>query len=331
MRDFLKSRRFKVIIVILCFLFGLMVYSATSGGRVSPFEMMLQYITQPVASAATAVSSGVRGGIGKVINADRYKSENDELRRELSELRAKIMDYDDLKNENEALRKMVKIVTGEGGDVAPEFAPPGTVISREANDIFGGFTINQGKSGGVKPGDPVLTDIGLVGVINEVGPTFSRVTTLLSTETRVGVITLDKHTIGVIENDAKYAKDGLCLMNYIEKDSNIKKGDVVVTAGGVMFPGGIIVGEVEEVFPDPNGLQLHALIKPSENIYDVNTVYIMTKFNGQGLIPDDPNPSDTGTSDTGTSETGTSEPTTTTSTTATTATTTTAATTAAPN
>ena len=51
----------------------------------------------------------------------------------------------------------------------------GSVVGRDPNDVFGDFTINCGSLAGVSVGDAVITETGVVGVVEEVYAASSRV------------------------------------------------------------------------------------------------------------------------------------------------------------
>jgi rod shape-determining protein MreC len=273
--------RFKVLLCVFALLFGLMLHAAMNAGAANVPEAILKTLTRPFSVAATSISNWVSGTLDKLINADRYKEENDELRRQLSELYALIMDKESLIEENHRLHEMLGIIH-EREDIS--LSLPARVIAREAVSVSGNFTINRGSNHGIKLNDPVITDIGLVGIISEVAPTYSRVRTILSTEINIGVKT-PSGIVGIIENDFLYSTDRLCLMRYIKTDSGIREDDVIVTSGGSVYPAGLIVGTVTEVFPADNGLSFHALIEPSEDILRVTDVFVITSFEGQGVLP----------------------------------------------
>lgn len=280
MREFFHSGKFKVLVCIFALLFGFMIYAAVSGGAASIPETVLTTITQPFSAAATSVSSWVQGTIDKFVNADKYQQENEILRQQLSEMYQQIMDKNKTDEENEELRKMLGIAE-ENTDF--QWSAPCSVIARNSGDVFGGFTINRGSNDGIELYDPVFTSIGLIGMVSEIAPNYAKVTTLLSTELEIGAITSSKHVVGVIENDIKYSADGKCLMSYISKDSDINVGDVVVTAGSVVFPESLIIGTISEIYDDENGLSVHAVIEPSEDVFKITSVYVITDFEGQGV------------------------------------------------
>jgi rod shape-determining protein MreC len=259
-----------------------MLHAAMSAGIANLPETALRTITRPFSFAATSISNWVGGTLDKIINANQYKAENDELRRRLSEMYAQLMDKEAIIDENAHLHEMLGIIA-EREDLT--LSLPAAVIAREAMSVSGNFTINRGSNHGIKTNDPVITSVGLIGIISETAPTYSRVRTVLSTEINIGVKTTPGGIVGIIENDFLYSADRKCLMRYIQTDSGMKIGDIVVTSGGSMYPPGLIVGTVTEIFPDISGLSLHAVIEPTEDVLRVADVFVITSFEGQGVTP----------------------------------------------
>ncbi len=281
MKEFFHSVKFKILLGIAALLLGLMTYVAVTAGREATPQQVLNTITYPFVKAANAIADGVGGFFDKLINADKYKSQNDELMAQLTEMYRHTMDYDELEKENERLREMLGIKQKQ-----PDFrfSEPCDVVSHNANDLYGGFTINKGKTDGLSQNDPVITSVGLVGRITSIGDNYAKVTTVISPQVNVGVYTMRTKATGVIENDVSSAQKGLCLMSDIMKEADIKEGDIVFTSGkSGLFPADVMVGTVTKVYDDPNGLTKHALIEPAENIKSVSSVFVITDFNGKGI------------------------------------------------
>lgn len=279
MKDFFQSWKFKVIICIFALVFGIMIYAAVSGGNIIFPKSILETITQPFTSIATSISDWVETTLDTFMNAQKYRSENEVLREKLNEIYEEIRNKEETDEENRLLREMLQI---EEKNPDYEWSAPCSVIARNTNDIFGGFTINKGSNDGIELNDPVFTSIGLVGTISEISSNYAVVTTILSTDITVGAVSAQNDTVGIIENNVKYSKDGCCLMSYISKNSKIEIGEPILTSGGSIFPSNIIIGTVKEVYSDSNGLTLHAVIEPSENVYSVTDVFVITSFEGQG-------------------------------------------------
>jgi len=279
MKDFFQSWKFKAIICIFALVFGFMIYAAIEGGNIIFPKSILETITQPFSNAATSISDWVEDALDTLVNAQKYKSENTELREKLNEMYEQIRDKEKTDEENARLREMLDI---EARNPDYEWSAPCSVIARNANDIYGGFTINKGTKDGIELRDPVFTTIGLVGMITEVSDHYSVVTTILSDRVTIGAITADNDVVGIIENNAFYSADGYCHMSYIVKNSHIDIGEAVLTSGGSVFPADMMVGTIKEIYSDANGLTLHAVIEPSEDIFSVTDVFVVTSFDGQG-------------------------------------------------
>lgn len=281
MKEFFHSVKFKILICIAALLLGLMTYVAVAAGTQTLPEQIINTVTYPFVTAANAVANGVNGFIDKLVNADTYKAQNEELRELVTEMYERSADYEELQRENDQLREMLNLSKKHKDFV---FSEPCGIIARNANDITGGFTINQGSNSGISLNDPVITSVGLVGRVTEIAGNYAKVSTILSPQVNVGVYTMRSKATGVIENNLSTAENRTCLMSQILKDADIAPGDVIVTAGqSGLFPQGIIVGAVKEVYNDPNGLSKHAIIEPAEDCFGITSVYAVVDFDGKGL------------------------------------------------
>ncbi|MCL1831944.1 MAG: rod shape-determining protein MreC, partial [Oscillospiraceae bacterium] len=199
MREFVHSKRFKVIICIFALLAGFMVYAAVDAGAASAPERVLNAITSPFANASTSIASFAENNVNTLMNANRHKQENEKLRQELSELQRQLVEIDELLTENELLRDMLNL-----SEENPDFewaSKTAAIRSWNGNDVFAGFTINRGSNDGIKVHDLVVTGVGVVGIVREVAPHYSRVSTVISTETNIGVVSTRANVTGILQND----------------------------------------------------------------------------------------------------------------------------------
>lgn len=279
MRDFFRSKKFKVIVAVVAVLIGFMIYSLTTGGYEIMGKSVFEAFTEPFRKASESISRKVTDSIDTLVNASKYREDNEQLRERLNELYDEIIDYDKIKSENSELKQLLKLKEDNEDFI---FSPPCTVISRTSNDVYGSFTIDKGKKDGIAPNDPVITSHGLVGVCSDVSESTSRVRTLFSPKSAVGVTVLRTKAAGVLEGDYEFVGDGLCKMSYIDKNAEIMLGDIIFTSGSETYPEGQLVGTVEEIVMEDNGLSKYALIKPAADPFSVKTVFVVTDFEGQG-------------------------------------------------
>lgn len=278
MKEFFQSWKFKVIICIFALVFGIMIYAAVAGDNIIFPRSLLETVAQPFVSAGSAVSGWASDTIDTLVNANKYREENERLREMLTDMYGQIVDKERTDAENEHYRSILGIAE-EHKDYT--WSPPCNVTARNAGDIYGGFTIDRGRADGIELYDPVFTSVGLVGMIGELSDHYAVVKTVLSPDVNVGLVTTRTKSVGITENDAEYAAAGYCIMSFVSKSSDIKEGDIVMTSGSSVFPEDIMFGTVRSVFSDSNGLTKHAVIDPSEDVFRITQVFVVTGFEGQ--------------------------------------------------
>ena len=279
MKDFFGTTKFKILVAVMAVIVGVMIFSLTQGGYTTDSSSIFGYIFEPFQKFSTGVSNRVTSALDMLFNAEKYYNENIELKNTLNEIYNDIIDYDIIARENEQLRVMLELKE-EYDDYV--FSAPCTVIARTTNDPYHSFTIDKGSEDGIAPYDPVITSSGLVGVCYDVSRSTSKVRTLYSPKTAVGVTAVRSKATGIIEGDYEFAENGQCRMNYISKTSDIEEGDIIITSGSETFPANQLIGTVKEVGMEDSGLSKYAIINLAINPDDVSTVFVITSFNGQG-------------------------------------------------
>lgn len=275
MKEFFHSVKFKIIIALTAVLIGAMIYSVTTGGYSSGSSYLFEVIFEPVRNLSSSISDKVSRSLDMVINAEKYYNENQQLKAQLNALYNDVIDYDKVLEENKELRVMLELKEEYNNY---KFSPPCTVIARTTNDPYGSFTVDKGANDGIKPGDPVVTETGIVGVCFEVSPSTSKVRTLYSPKTAVGVYTVRTKAEGIAEGGYDLAINSRIRMSYISKESDIREGDVIVTSGSANYPAGQLIGTVESVEMEQNGLSKFAVIIPAEDPNTITSVFVITDY-----------------------------------------------------
>lgn len=285
MKDFFHSVKFKIILGILALAVGIIIYAATVGGSSSWLSSALGGFFAPVQRLSASISQKVTSTIDMLTNARDYFEENQELKDKIAELTAELADRNTVNEENIHLREMVGLKEDYPDLV---FSPPCAVIGRTANDVYQSFTIDKGENDGISLRDPVVTSYGMVGIVTDVQKTYSIVTTILSHELSVGVYCSRTRETGIVSGSYELAIDGRVLMKFVNIDSTITEGDIIVTSGhSGLVPQDRIIGFVDHVETDSLGLSLNVYITPSVDFTTVKNVFVITSFEGQGYGYDD--------------------------------------------
>lgn len=289
MRDFFKTSSFKVLAIAVVVLLGLIIYTATAGG--SLLASLLGFVSTPMQSVSTQAAGAVKEFADlDAMSRDELKSMIDGLNQENAQLREQLVDYEDLLRENEQLKVQLEI-TGEEPENTLRAA---TVIGRDPSDVFYGFSIDQGTLGGVSVGDPVITQNGLVGIVDQAYATTSKVKCLLSEDVKVAARVPARGESGVIASDVTCATSGMLRLEYLSSDTQVQPGDIVTTSGvGGVYPADVIIGQVESVQKSDSDISQFAMVRPYEDLQAVEDVFAVIDFPGAGEgeeIPAEPDP-----------------------------------------
>lgn len=279
MSDFFRSVRFKILLAVFTVMLGFMIAAVYTGGTASIFSQIISTVTQPVQRLSANMTDSATEFFNKYLRAAQTYEENALLREQINEYRRQLVDYEKIRHEYEQLQK-ISDMREQRSDLTITTA---AVIGRDAtNNPFYAFTIDKGSLDEVKQYDPVMTDAGLVGYVTEVGLVSSKVMTLLDVNMNVAISNSATRDIGNLSGRVELAEDGLCVMEYLPRDSETAAGDLIITGGGSIFPKDLIIGEVVSVSTSSRGNSLEAVIKPAADIIDVKNVFIITHFEGQG-------------------------------------------------
>ena len=276
MKDFFDTWKFKILVAVAVFLVGIMAYAGANGRLTAAPQELLGVILTPFQKAAAVVSGGVGTVWEKYTSIDDVMDRNEQLEAENAELRQQMVDYDRIKAENDAYKALARIQdTNSEASYVSAF-----VIGRDPLDEFGGFTLDQGSTDGVAVNDAIISDRGyLLGVVVEVDATSCKVMTILHPSfSAAGVVSRTREN-GIINGSTDYAGDGLCVLTNLDRATEARKGDQVITTGlGGVFPANLLVGTVKDLVPEQSGKSSSAVILPGADPRTVKHVFIVTEY-----------------------------------------------------
>lgn len=280
MRDFLKSAKFKVLLGLLAFLVGIMIYAVTKGGYSVSGASVINSVTKPFRKASNGIGMKIENTIDKINHAQEYYDENQRLKAEISELKKQLTDYEDLKEEVEELKKFV-VIKEEHPDLV--ITQPAEVLGYVTNDPFKSFTIALGSEDGITPYCPVVTAEGLVGITIDVSEKVTTVRTILSPDLSIAAVcSASGGDYGVIEGTVLSASNNNTKLTHLSPDNKLKEGDLMITAGNSgLFPKDYAIGTVKELGFEDNGLSACAEIVPCVDIARLTSVTVITDFTGK--------------------------------------------------
>ena len=276
MKDFFDTWKFKILVIVAVFLVGIMAYAGANGRLTAAPQELLSVVLTPLQKVTSALSGGAASVWEKYTSIDDVMDRNEQLEAENAELRQQMVDYDRIKAENDAYKALARIQdTNSEASYVSAF-----VIGRDPLDEFGGFTLDQGSTDGVAVNDAIISDRGyLLGVVVEVDATSCKVMTILHPSfNAAGVISRTREN-GIITGSADYAADGQCVLTNLDRATEARKGDQVITTGlGGVFPPDLLVGTVQDVVPETSGKSSIAVVRPGADPRTAKHVFIVTAY-----------------------------------------------------
>lgn len=256
--------------VLLCI--AAAVYSGVSGQN-SILKRGMQAFLLPGQRAATHTAVKVADKYNQLFRYDALKAENEALQKQVAELTAQLEKQQDMAKEAQSLRDLL-----EFSERNSEFSyAEAEVIGRTLDEWSSVLTIDAGSAEGLAINDPVVTGLGMVGYISALNEHSAQVTTILDSNMSAGVRVIRTGVLAVAQGDYQLMTDERLRVRYLAKDADVVVGDTVETSGtGGVFPKGLMIGTVEQLRTESDGMSDYAVLKPIVDISTLTNVYIIT-------------------------------------------------------
>jgi len=190
----------------------------------------------------------------------RLVKENESLRQEILQLK-------DLSLENERLRGILDLRQKSAFQ-----AVAAHVLGKDFDSLRPYLLLDKGKSQGINKFAPVITSQGLVGKIFEIGRFSSKVILINDPDLSVPAVISRTQEHGLVSGTL----DGRCKLRFLDLDSDVEPGDIVVTSGlNLTYPSGILIGTVKIVGSESSGLGKFAIIEPAVKISSISEALII--------------------------------------------------------
>ena len=275
MKNFFHSVKFKVLVCLLVLMAGFLAYAGANGRWSAAPQELLATALVPFQRLGRMISVSIEDLRDRTVAIDEVLAENARLKEELNQLRQTVVDYDDMKSENEMFREYYRIEdTYSDYDLVSAF-----VIGRDPLEKYYAFTVDRGSRDGVAVNDVVISPEGAGGRVAAVGYNYAEVLTVLDPAVSMGCTISRTREIGLAEGESLLAQDNRLKMSYLPRETLAAANDLVVTTGlGGVFPSGLIVGTVEDVIPESSGKSMYAVVRPAADVRDVTSVFIITNY-----------------------------------------------------
>jgi rod shape-determining protein MreC len=203
-----------------------------------------------------------------VFNITQLKNENMVLRQTNAELMLQISQLREQGILNRELKGMLEIIDTTS---LPFF--PATIVSKSLSITQNTITINVGSKDGIKPGMPVMSYRGFVGIIQSCSENFSIARTLKNVDLKVTVKNEKNRLNGIMKWDG----EKLMIVD-VPRTFDFDVGDRIITSDiSSIVPIPIPVGLVSKIDEDKTGLLYLIQVTPFEEVLSVENVLILMR------------------------------------------------------
>jgi len=246
------------------------------GGYLRPVEAVLIRLISPLEAAASSFASRVGGLARDAGDLRALQARHEALEAQANNLLIENIRLKEVEAENESLRRLLGFAQANPDLELKATTVRGQVIGREPSNLVRYLIIDIGERDGVRRNMPVVTEEGLVGTVDQVYATASKVRLINDLNSSVNVILQRSRVKGV----ARGMVDGNLLMEWIPQDPDaVAVGDIVLTSGlGGRFPRLLIVGQVVEAHQRDYEMFRSAVVRPVVDFQRLDFVLVVTGF-----------------------------------------------------
>lgn len=202
---------------------------------------------------------------------------------------AEIKSYFNLRKENENLAKenaYLKKLLYNKKDSTSTLAKDSTkgydkidviqakIIDNEFNTPENYITIRGGSLQGIEPDMGVVSNQGIVGIIEKVSPRYATILSVLNIKSKINAKVKRTNHFGSLIWNAKNA--GYAQLRDVPRLATVKRGDTIVTGGiSKIFPENIPVGIIDKIYTDTETNYFTLDIRLFNDMTNLSHVYVI--------------------------------------------------------
>lgn len=236
-------------------------------------------LLDPARQAIGSVGQTVADAVGAIGDIGSLRGENEEMRQQLARAEQRVVELTEAARENAELRGLLGITRALDMELVPA-----RITGREPSNLVQEASVDAGTDDGVRVGMPVLGNAdgaaALVGTVVDATASTSRVRFIVDTRSVVIALDQESRALGEVHGQA----GGQLVLANVPVTERLAIGDTIVTGGisvaddSSRYPGGLLIGRIQAVEPDSNGVTQTGYVRPALDPSELERVLIVLDF-----------------------------------------------------
>ena len=154
------------------------------------------------------------------------------------------------------------------------------IIAKDSGAWFSVFRIDKGADDGIRENMNVIAGGGLVGIVTDVGANYATVRAIIDDSSQVSAMAQQSGDTCIVSGDLQLFREGRLALSYMEKDDDIKDGDMIVNSNiSEKFLPGVLIRYATDIEIDYNdNLLKSGYVIPAARFDRLQEVLIITKL-----------------------------------------------------
>ncbi|MCI8308203.1 MAG: rod shape-determining protein MreC [Lachnospiraceae bacterium] len=273
------------VILALCTIacFVMIILSFKYQDRMNPAKTYIGNIIQPMQRGINSLGHKIYDFVDLFRTKQDILDENKELKERLESVKSENISLIEDRNELASLRELYKL--DQGYKQYPKVAA--RVVSHDDTNWYNEFTIDKGSDDGIQKNMNVIAGNGLVGIVSELGKSYSKVRSIIDDNSYVSGMFVRTSDLCDVKGNLATLKNGYIDVERISIDAEIEEGYEVVTSyQSDRYLEGILIGYVSDIKPDPNNMTMTAKLVPVVDFSRLDTVLVITQVSNYDELED---------------------------------------------
>lgn len=269
----LSSKFWLTVLSLICA--ALILVSFFTDKLNNPIQNATAKVIVPLQSGLNGLGLWLTDKSDYIKTVEELKTENEALKKQLSELKDKNLILVQDQIELNSLRELYKLDEKIPG--YPKVAA--RVIAKSNGNWYSTFTVDKGSKDGILKDMNVICDNGLVGIVTEVAENYCIIRSIIADSNNVTGMLLTSSDTCNVRGDLVLMDTGKIYLEYLNKDVAINDGEMIVTANiSSKYLPGILIGYASNVTEDSNSLTQSGYLIPAVDFEHMTEVLIITEL-----------------------------------------------------